>query len=274
MVGDPAGPGDPLAALAALPGVRAACDAARADVDALLWERSLRTMAPRLTAESVLRGARDSAAVDGADLRLEAVRSGAALDGSPMGRVVAAALRVTAAAPDQVGAWSRAPLQALAALHVLAARGISPDDALGRPRTDDTADDPLRLGLLPPAAEVAARLDLLAQVVTAPTDAPALVVAGVVHGELLALRPFPWGSGLVARAAVRLVLADRGLDPGLLTVPEAGMLGPGRPEYVRAARGFASGTPDGVAAWLVWHARAVALGAGEARSVLAALDAG
>ena len=191
-----------------------------------------------------------------------------------MGRVVAAALRATAAVPDQAGVWGRAPLQALAALHVLVAGDFSPADRLGRPRVDDAPDDPLRLGTPPPSAEVAARLDTLARVVTAPTQAPALVVAAVVHGELLALRPFAWGSGLVARAAVRLVLAERGVDPGLLTVPEAGMLGPGRPEYVRAARGFAAGTPDGVAAWLVWHARAVALGAAEARAVLADLDRG
>jgi Fic family protein len=106
-----------------------------------------------------------------------------------------------------------------------------------------------------------ARLGLLADVLTAPTAAPALVVAAVAHAEVAVLRPFTWGSGLVARATARLVMAERGVDPSLFSIPERGVLEQGRAGYVRALRAYASGTPDGVAEFLVWHATACALGA-------------
>lgn len=262
---------DPLGDLAALPGVADACDAARQQVDALLWDRSLRTKAAALAKASVLQGARASAAMDGADVRVETIASGAAMDGSPVGQVVAAAVRVTGAVPEQLPAWRRAPLQVLAGLHALAARAFVDEERLGRPRPDERADDPLRLGATPAATTVAPRLDLLGGVLTAPTSAPALVVAAVAHGEVAVLRPFAWGSGLVARATTRLVLGDRGVDPDLLTVPEVGFLVRGRPAYVAALRAYASGTPAGLAEWLVWHAEAVALGARESAETLAAL---
>ena len=52
-----------------------------------------------------------------------------------------------------------------------------------------------------------ARLDTLCGLVTTP-GAPALLRAAVVHGELLALRPFAGPSGVVARAR-RPADADR-----------------------------------------------------------------
>jgi hypothetical protein len=75
------------------------------------------------------------------------------------------------------------------------------------------------------------------------------------------VRPFAWGSGLLARASVRLVLAGRGVDPSLFSIPEHGMLELGRPAYVAALRDYASGTPAGVTSFIVWQATAVALGA-------------
>ena len=64
---------------------------ARDDIDAVLWRRDVRSRAASVAAASLSRGSRDSAAVDGADT--------AVVDDSPMGRVLAAAQRVTAAAP-------------------------------------------------------------------------------------------------------------------------------------------------------------------------------
>lgn len=252
---------DPFAALVDLPGVADAADAARTAVDALLWDRAARARMTELVAASQVRGAWASAALDGADLPPEAVRDGSAYDHSPMGRVLAAALAVTQEVPRLVEVSRTAPMQAWARLHAVAARGVVTDERLGRPRGDDDADDPLHLSAAPPPAEVATRLEALANVLAHPTDAPAVVVAGVVHGELLALRPFAWGSGLVARAAIRLVLAARGLDPDCATVPEDGLQALGRPAYVRALRGYCTGTPDGVAGWLVHSARAVEAGA-------------
>lgn len=239
--------------LAADPSVAAAVLAAREEVDALLWRRDVRAQAAAVAAASIDRGARDSAALDGADIVL--------IDDSPMGRLLDSALRLTAEVPRQVDVFASAPLQALARLHAVAASGFVPEAELGRPRTRDEADDPLNLGGLPPARQAADRLTGLADVLTSPTDAPALVVAGIVHAEIATARPFAWGSGLVARAAVRLVVATRGVDPALFSIPEHGVLELGRPAYVQALRGYATGTPHGVSAFLVWQATAVALGA-------------
>ena len=63
--------------------------------------------------------------------------------------VLAGALRVSEAleggATALVGVWQRAPLQALARLHVLAAADLVDDDRLGRPRADADVGPPLEL---------------------------------------------------------------------------------------------------------------------------------
>jgi len=104
-------------------------------------------------------------------------------------------------------------------------------------------------------------------------NAPALVEAAVVHGEIIALRPFEVGSAAIAQMATRLVMAARGLDPDLLIVPEVGILRAGRPAYVRAVRGYLSGVPEGVAAWLQFIAMAVVDGANAASELLAEIRA-
>ena len=219
----------------------------------------MRARAAEIAAASALTGARDSAALEGADVSLDVVRAG--LDDSPLGRAVASSLAVTSAVPGQVDAWLRAPLQVLAHLHALAARGFEADDDLGRPRRQDEVVDPLHLGAPLPWQEVADRVVGLADVLTQPTAAPAMVVAAIAHGELMVLQPFRWGSGLIARASVRLVLASRGVDPDLLGCPEAGMLSLGRSSYVAALRAYRSGEPAGVAEWIRWNASAVGFGA-------------
>ena len=75
------------------------------------------------------------------------------------------------------------------------------------------------------------------------------------------MRPFAWGSGLIGRALVRCVLAERGLDPSLFTIPEHGFVETGRPAYVQAIKNYGSGTPEGVAESLLWFATACAMGA-------------
>ncbi|CAB4977142.1 unannotated protein [freshwater metagenome] len=244
---------DPLAELATDPATAEILAAARAEIDALLWRRDVRSNAVEVAASSMERGARDSAAIDGADL--------AVVDDSPMGRVLDAAIRLTAAVPGQVEVFATAPLQALAHLHALTATGFVPDDELGRPRAGDRADDPLNLGAVPPAAAASERLSLLARTLTTPTEAPALLVAAIAHAELAVVRPFTWGSDLVARAAVRLVIAGRGVDPSLFSIPEHGMFEMGRPAYVRALQGYSSGTREGVLAFISWHTTACAMGA-------------
>ena len=93
------------------------------------------------------------------------------------------------------------------------------------------------------------------------SQAPAMLVACIVHAELMALQPFAWGSGLLARASVRLTLAARGVDPSMFTIPEHGMLAQGRPAYVSAIRAYALGTAEGIDDYLQWFAAACASGA-------------
>ncbi len=264
-------PADALAALAHLPGVAEAVDRARSGVDGVLWDRSVRARVADVVTASRLRGGWASAAIDGAEVRPDALVSGDALDDSPIGRVVAASLALQTEIPRQVDVLGRAPLQVVSRLHAIAAAGFVPDDVRGRLRSGATADDPLRLGALPGADEASRRMTALAGVLTRPTAAPALVVAAVAHAEVAVARPFVWGSGLVARAMTRLVLAARGLDPDGVTVPEAGLFAAGRTAYADALRAYASGTPDGVARWLVLHAETVRVGADESRRILADL---
>ncbi|MGZ4575029.1 MAG: oxidoreductase, partial [Mycobacteriaceae bacterium] len=177
-----------------------------------------------------------------------AVRVAAALDGPALVNTVAV--------------WRRSPLQVLARLHLLAAADLArlhllaaadlaDKDVLGRPRPDPG---------------VAERLDLLAQLVTGVTSVPAAVLAAVVHGELLALAPFGSADGVVARAASRLVAVSTGLDPKNLTVPEVSWMR--RPDdYREAAAGFASGSAEGVATWVISCCAALEAGVREASSI-------
>ena len=164
--------------------------------------------------------------------------------------VLAGAIRAVREVPTLAAVAERSPLQALARLHTLAAADLVTADLLGRP-------------LARPG--VAERLAGLAQVMSAtPWSGPVLVA--VVHGELLALRPFGSADGVVARAAARLVMVTSGLDRRGLTVPEVGHLRSGS-HYPDGVRAFAEGGPDGVASWIVEVCRALQAGAREGLSV-------
>lgn len=242
---------DPLLPLLDLPGVADAAAAARDAIDRLFGHRVLRRQSGPVSVESALRGAHASAALEGAEFDLETVRGGAVTDPAVQG-----ALRVAAGVGPLVDTWPRAPRQALARLHSLAAIDVVPAAELGRPVGD---------------ASVVARLDALAALVSAPvgaggTAAPAVIVAAIVHGELASMRPFGSADGLVARAAGRLTLISRGLDPKAVSVPEVGHLAR-RPEYQGSLGAYATGTPDGVRSWLRHYGTAVALGAEEGLAI-------
>jgi hypothetical protein len=231
---------DPLAPLLDLAGVRDAVTSARDRADAAMRHRALRRQGGQVAAEVSLRSAVASAALEGYAHEREAVRAGTVTD-----PVVQGALRVAGALGGLAEKWQVAPRQVLARLHVLAARDVVDEASLGRPAT--------------PSPRLDALMDLVA---SSGTSAPPLVVAAVVHGELLALRPFAGPSGLVARAAARLTLIGSGFDPRGLLAVEVGHLAR-EPEYVGAANAFATGTPDGLRAWLRHYAQAVELAAAE-----------
>lgn len=225
---------DPFAGVAVLTGVGVAAGHARDAVDALLRHPAMRRDAGRVAAESAVRGARASAALAGAD---------ADDVDDPQ---VQGALRAVAEVPTLAASWRERPRQVLARLHVLAARGTVDDATLGQPRAD--LDH--------------ARFDQLLDLVVAPTAAPTVVSAAIVHGELLALRPFGAADGLVARAAERIVLVSGGVDTKAVSVPEAGHRLLER-AYQPLHEAYRDGGPDGVAAWVRHCCDAYARGAEE-----------
>lgn len=242
---------DPLAPLMELPGVAEASDRARDALGRAHRHRANLRGWPVSAAEAALRAARASSVLDGGPVRLDDVAEA----GQVSEPVFAGALRVAQALEGGggplVGVWQRAPLQALARLHMLAAADQVDADRLGRPRPDSA---------------VGPRLELLAGLVTGGTGAAAPVVAAVAHGELLTLKPFGSADGVVARAVSRLVTIASGLDPHGLGVPEVTWMR--QPAAYRdAAHGFAEGTPEGVAGWLVLCCRAMRAGAHEALSI-------
>ncbi len=233
---DPAS--DPLLRLTRLEGVASAMTAARDGVDALLRDRGLRRTTPDLTGESLLRGAHASAVLEGSQSSLEAMREGSG------DAIAQAALRVSTELLGLGPTLTRSPLQALARLHTLAAHGVVADPDLGRPRD----------------AAAAARLQDLGALLAEPTQAPALLLAAVVHADLATAAPFASHNGLVARAGERLVLVARGVDATSLTVPEAGHLAL-RAEYESNLRGYRDGGLAGMHGWLLYAAEAFAKGA-------------
>ncbi|WP_234313762.1 oxidoreductase [Streptomyces sp. NBRC 109706] len=277
----PAAPSaDPLAALAELPGVPAAVAGVREAVDAIYGHRVMRRRSPEVSAEAALRGARASAALAGADWPLEEVRRRSDFGATDDARTVGAALRLTAEAGESLSIWRSSPLRVLARLHLVAAAEPAPratPDSVGRPRVagEAVAEPALaELPTAPEAEEVAARLEALSRLVVAGSSAPALVLAAIVQGELLALRPFVTHNGLVARAAARVVLVGGGLDPKAVTPAELGHAEQGRDTYLDALGGYLAGTPAGVAGWIAHCARAVELGARESTAVCEALQRG
>jgi hypothetical protein len=250
-------------------------DSVRQAVDRVYGHRVMRRRSDEVRSEAALRGARGSAVLAGADWALEEVRrrSDFAVAGEP--RIVGAALRLTAEAGQLQTVWRQSPRRVLARLHLVAAGGEVPDETVGRPRrAGETPAEPL-VGLpLPEAAEVADRLDGLSQLLIAGSEAPALVQAAVVHGELLTLRPFGSFNGLIARAAERIVLVGSGLDPKSVCPAEVGHAELGKEAYGAALEGYASGTPQGMAAWVAHCGRAVELGVRESMAVCEALQRG
>jgi len=229
--------------LTLLPGVGDAVATARTAIENVHRHPANRRGWPRTSAAASVRAARASAVLDGGSAQLdpdaEAVKD----------PVLAGALRVAAALGTLVPVWERAPLQALARLHTLAAADLTDGASLGRPVTGRPA--------------LSRRLAGLVQLVlVAPWPAPIMVA--VVHGELITLRPFGSADGVVARAAARLTMISSGLDPHGLTIPEVGHLRAGV-AYGRSAAAFATGSDIG--GWIVGVCEALVAGAREGSSI-------
>ena len=229
---------EPLAWLVSLEGVSSAFAAARDGIDVMLRDRGLRRTTPDTTGESLLRGAHASAVLEGSTSTLAEVRDGTG------DQIATDAVRLSVELLPLVPVLKRAPLQAFARLHAVAAAGSLPAEELGRPR----------------GPQEVARLRSVADLLAADRTTPALILAAVVHADLASVAPFGSHNGIVARAAERLVLVARGVDPTSLVVPEAGHLAL-REQYESNLRGYASGQRSGMHSWLLYAAEAFTAGA-------------
>lgn len=283
MTSSPIGSGaaDALSRLAALPGVEDAVAQAREACTRLRWHNALRRRQAEAAAESRVRGARASALIEGADVRVRTVRElvlGLAQwpdPSDPVMDTLRAAVQVTAASEQVRQVSATAPGQALARLHVAAGQPLLTADQLGRPRLPgEDSRELMELGPAPTAERARARMTAIQPVLAAGGDAPALVVAAVAHAEVAWNRPFLRGNGMVARALERAVVQRTGLDPTGAVVPEVGHHREGVTGYAGALAAYGSGSPEGVALWLRWCAGSITAGAVEGERIADAVLAG
>jgi hypothetical protein len=229
---------DPFIAAALLEGVPSAFAATRDGMDSMLRDRGLRQSTPDDTARSLLKGAAATAALDGSAYDPDTLAAGG-------GDVIArAAVRLSTELLGLLPVWNRSPVQAIARMHALAAADTVIDADLGRPVNPTGV----------------ARLTGLAEMLGHQTLAPGMVVAALVHAEIAAAEAFSTHNAMVGRAAERLMLVAKGVDPASVTVPELGHAT--QPEAYRAAlAGYASGRVNGVHQWLLYSAQAFTRGA-------------
>ncbi|WOC12604.1 hypothetical protein MP11Mi_16940 [Gordonia sp. MP11Mi] len=241
---------DPLAPLLDLPDVRDASESARDALGVVHRHRTNLRGWDKTSREASWRAGRSSAAIEGGSVELQ--RDAQFDDPITEGAIRVAQALDTDGIDQLVSVFRRAPAQALARLHTLAAAGLVDDpELLGRPRSDP---------------HIAQRLDFLSQIITGGTTVPAPVLAAIVHGELLSLAPFTEGNGVVARGASRLVSSSTGLDPHLLGVPEVTWL-KRIGEYRELSATFGTGDPSAIGTWIVLCCEAMEAGAVEAKSI-------
>lgn len=212
--------------------------ATRDGIDSLLRDRGLRRSTPDDTARALLLGAAATSGLEGSAVDPDDLAAGAG-DATARG-----ALRLSTELLGLLPVWNRSPVQALARMHAIAAAGSVPDEDLGRP--------------VHPAG--VARLTELARLLALPTEAPGLVVAALVHAEIVAAGAFASHNGVVARAAERLVTVAKGVDPASVTVPEAGHAAESD-GYRSALAAYERGDSAGVHQWLLYGTQAFARGA-------------
>lgn len=264
-------PKDPFAPLWQLDGVAQAASEAAQAISAVHRHKANLRKHNVTGSESVLRGARASAWLDGGDRTLPD-------DGNVTDPTLAAALRVAdslspEAMSETTRIWQRAPQQILAKFALNAApisagtSGAAGDAATKSANSAalDEASRPVGDENLS-AAMKEQRLHILGDFITGGTKVHAAVLSAIVHGKLLTMRPFAHHNGIIARAASRLTTVASGLDPRGLGVPEVYWTRH-REEYEATAEEFKKGTPEGLRRWILLHLEGLKAGAVEARGI-------
>lgn len=270
-----------IGSLAALPGVSDAVEQARAACTELRWNPALRRRIPEAAAESRVRGARASAALEGAPYPIDLVREHAmgarvwADPVDPLERVVRGALQATAESEHIDSVVLRAPMQAWARLHTAATGGWLPDDQVGRPRVGaEQCEEFADLGPAPRAAAALERMQAVSELLAASAPLPIVVVAAVVHAEIVSARPFVRGNAVVARACERALFRVGGLDPTGVAVFEAGHAKGGAAAYLGSLAAYQRGDARGVGLWLEHCAGAVVAAAAAGVEICSAVTQG
>ncbi len=276
-----------VSSLLTLPGVAEAVEEARTACTELRWHQALRRRIPEAAAESRVRGATATALLEGAEpagsqgtvtLVRDIVRGavGWPEEPDPVERVLKAAVQVTAATEAVGPAAMASPAQLLARLHVAATADLLPAEQVGRPRRPgETCTEFGDLGEAAPAGQLPERLDsVYALLGTLRTGSSALVVASLVHAEVVTVRPFVSGNGLVARALERVVHRVGGLDPTGVAVPELGHAQKVGADYRGALTAYGQGGVEGVRLWLLQCCEGAVRGAEAGTAIADAVLAG
>ncbi len=224
---------DPFISAAQLEGIPSTYAGTRDGIDSMLRDRGLRKSTPEDTARSLLLGAAATAALEGSVFEVDELAAGG---GDELAR---GAVRLSTELLGLLPVWNRSPVQALARIHALAAAGTVDDSELGRPANPDGVK----------------RLTELAWMLGQPTSAPGLVVAALVNAEITSAGAFATHNAVIGRAAERLVLVAKGVDPASVLVTEAGHAA--EPDGYRSAlAAYAGGQPTGVHQWLMYASQA------------------
>ena len=255
-----------LSQVAADERVRAAEAAVREACGELRWNEALRRRWREARAEAAIRGAIASGGVEGAVVSAEVLRE----------HVAAGSLTEAATGDpglDAVAGLWRAGSRLVGWMPDLVGRGrpmVPPARSLLAVLHRDVAG-PLAAGGQVGLEEVG--VPRTGRILIEAERAPALVRAAIAHAEMLSARPFTAGNAAVGRLLVRHLLVRDGVEPTGTAVSD---LYPGRVPgaYAEAAGAYASGTMEGVAAWVVWQAEAVLAGVQEAQRLCRAVQAG
>ncbi|CAB4333039.1 MAG: hypothetical protein F2839_01835 [Actinobacteria bacterium] len=240
---------DFLLELSQEPEISRLCSVANASLDELSWNRSVRNKGDAFTVFVRRLSGYSSAALDGTvmppDVLVDPQKSA-------MGDLANSALLITARADELSSMFLKAPSQVWAQLHLL----IEGDENRGQPRTNNDVDDPLHLGAVPDARVIHPTLNSISDMIVQ-SQAPAVLMAAIVHAQLCVLRPFSRGSDLIARASARMIIKGKGFDPLGLCAIEYGQYMLGRPDYVKSLKRYMQGGVPAVTEYLEAFCQAI-----------------